>query len=107
MGWALVKPPTTSGEKKYGRLGATALRQLKPLAEENQHLKQLVADLSLDKQILQDVLKHPFEAHATAACGYHLINACRFSARRVCRSIGSQWTIWFYKAHGRDETLLG
>lgn len=33
------------------------LRRLKYLEEENQHLKQLVADLSLDKQMLQDVLK--------------------------------------------------
>ena len=32
------------------------LRRLKQLKEENRNLKQLVADLSLDKQILQDVL---------------------------------------------------
>ena len=32
------------------------LRRLKQLKEENRNLKQLVADLSLDKHILQDVL---------------------------------------------------
>jgi putative transposase len=32
------------------------LRRLKLLEEENRKLKQLVADLSLDRQILQDVL---------------------------------------------------
>jgi len=32
-------------------------RRLKALEEENRQLKQLVADLSLDKQMLQDVLK--------------------------------------------------
>jgi putative transposase len=37
-------------------MGVAELRKLKALEEENSRLKQLVADLSLDKQILQDVL---------------------------------------------------
>ena len=36
------------------------LKRLKQLEEENHRLKKLVADLSLDKQILQDVLKKKF-----------------------------------------------
>ncbi|ODT50766.1 MAG: Hin recombinase [Niastella sp. SCN 39-18] len=44
-------------KKKYGGLGVTELRKLKQLEEENSRLKQIVADLSLDKQMLQDVLK--------------------------------------------------
>ena len=44
-------------KKKYGGLGMTELKKLKQLEEENQRLKQIVADLSLDKQMLQDVLK--------------------------------------------------
>ena len=43
-------------KKKYAGLGVAELRRLKQLEEENRKLKQLVADLSLDKQILQDVL---------------------------------------------------
>ena len=42
--------------KKYGGLGAEELRRLKQLEDENRRLKGLVADLVLDKQILQDVL---------------------------------------------------
>jgi putative transposase len=38
-------------------LGVTEFRRLRQLEEENSQLKKLVADLSLDKQILQDVLK--------------------------------------------------
>jgi len=44
-------------KKKYGGLGGSELRRLRQLEEENFKLKQLVADLSLDKHILQDVLK--------------------------------------------------
>ncbi len=48
-------------KKKYGGLGVSELRRLKNLEEENSQLKKLVADLSLDKQILQDVLKKSSE----------------------------------------------
>ena len=44
-------------KKKFGGLGVSELRKLRQLEEENQQLKRLVADLSLDKQILQDVIK--------------------------------------------------
>lgn len=45
-------------KKKYGGLGVSELRKLHQLQEENAQLKKLVADLSLDKQMLQDVLKN-------------------------------------------------
>jgi putative transposase len=44
-------------KKKYGGLGVSELRKMRQLEEENHQLKKLVADLSLDKQMLQDVLK--------------------------------------------------
>jgi putative transposase len=43
-------------KKKYGGLGLSELRRLKQLEEENKRLKQMVADLSLDKHMLQEVL---------------------------------------------------
>ncbi len=42
--------------RKYGGLAPGELQRLKELERENTQLKKLVADLSLDKQILQDVL---------------------------------------------------
>ena len=42
--------------KKFVGLGVSELRRLRQLEEENRKLKQLVADLSLDKAMLQDVL---------------------------------------------------
>ena len=44
-------------KKKYQGMGVAELRRLKQLEKENRELKKLVADLSLDKQMLQDVLK--------------------------------------------------
>ncbi len=43
-------------KKKFGGLGVAELRKLRQLEEENRKLKQLVADLSLDKCMLQEVL---------------------------------------------------
>ena len=42
--------------QRYGGLGPSELRRLRQLEEENNKLKRLVADLSLDKAMLQDVL---------------------------------------------------
>lgn len=44
-------------KKKFSGLGTTELRRLRQLEDENARLKQIVADLTLDKQMLQDVLK--------------------------------------------------
>ena len=44
-------------KKKYSGLGPSELRRIKQLEEENGKLKRLVADLSLDKAMLQDVWK--------------------------------------------------
>ena len=43
-------------KKKFGGMGVTKLRRLRQLEDENQRLKKLVADLSLDKEMLQEVL---------------------------------------------------
>ncbi len=43
-------------KKKYGGLGPSELKRLRQLEDENRKLKQLVADLSLDKAMLQEVV---------------------------------------------------
>ena len=44
-------------KRKFFGMGVVELRRLKMLEEENRRLKQLVADLALDKVMLQDVLR--------------------------------------------------
>ena len=48
-------------KKRYGDVGVTELRRLKMLEDKNARLKRIVANLTLDKQILQD-----FQASAPA-----------------------------------------
>ena len=43
--------------KKYGGLMPSEMKRLKQLEEENQRLKKVVADLALDKEMLQDVIR--------------------------------------------------
>jgi putative transposase len=47
-------------KKQYIGLEVDQVRQMKQLQEENTRLKQLVAELSLDKTMLQDVLRKKF-----------------------------------------------
>jgi putative transposase len=47
-------------KRKFSGLGTQELRRLRQLEDENSRLKQVVADLMLDKQMLQDVLKKKF-----------------------------------------------
>ena len=43
-------------KNKYGSLGVSEVRELRQMREENSRLKRLVADLTLDKQILPEVV---------------------------------------------------
>jgi putative transposase len=47
-------------KKKYAGLEVDQVRQLKQMREENARLKRIVADLTLDKAMLQDVLTKKF-----------------------------------------------
>ena len=44
-------------KKKYGGLSLTELRELRQLREENAKLKRVVADLTLDRHVLQEIVK--------------------------------------------------
>ena len=56
-------------KRRFGGLGTPEIRELRQLREENAKLKQLVADLSLDRKMLQDIVSKKCKAGTTArAC---------------------------------------
>ena len=51
-----ARRPTISGSGSIPGVGVSELRELRQLREENGRLKRLVADLSMDRQILQEIV---------------------------------------------------
>jgi len=77
-----------SWKKKFSGLGPVELRRLRQLEEENAQLKRIVADLTLDKQMLQDVLKKSFEDPPTPAVGGYVAGGVSgLGAARLCHCI--------------------
>lgn len=56
-------------KKKYGGLGPSELKRLRQLEEENRKLKQLVADLRLDKAMLQEEVEKKSDGSPAACLG--------------------------------------
>ena len=56
-------------KRKYAGLGVSELRELRQLRNENGKLKRLVADLSLDRHILQEIVAKSCKASPTTGAG--------------------------------------
>ena len=83
-----ISPATFHNWKKQcGGIGVSELRRLKQLEEENRQPKQLVSDLSLDKQMLQDVIKNALTARRKRTLVEHLVGSYRVSVRRAWHAI--------------------
>ena len=71
--------------KKYAGLTPSEMKRLRLLEEENGKLKRIVADLSLDKAMLQDVIRRKLEACPAAPNG----RPCAFDLAVPC-ALGEQ-----------------
>ena len=56
-------------KRKYAHLGVSELRRLRQVEEANSRLKQLVADLSIDKHLLSEALRNKSEARTPSRSG--------------------------------------
>jgi putative transposase len=75
-------------KQKYGGLGPSELRRLRQLEEENLKLKRLVADLSLEKSMLQDMLaKKSLRPARRRDVIQWLKDRYRVSERRGCQAM--------------------
>ncbi|MGB8738972.1 MAG: IS3 family transposase [Xanthobacteraceae bacterium] len=94
-------------KKQYGGLAVNELRRLKQLEEENRRLKQLVADLSLDKLMLQDVLQKKFvRPERRRELVRHLEWTYRVSERRGCAVLRFNRSSHRYRAIRNDQAML-
>ena len=76
-------------KKQYAGLGVSELRELRQLRDENGRLKRLVADLSLDRQILQEICQKSCKARAAAKAGLGSANVSdRAAASRAADESG-------------------
>ncbi|WP_295815155.1 IS3 family transposase [uncultured Deinococcus sp.] len=95
-------------KKKFSGLGVSELRRLRQLEEEHRKLGQLVADLSLDKVMLQDVITFkalkPAQQHNLVQ---HLCDGYRVSERRACRVLrASRTTFRYIRTRPQDEPVI-
>ena len=87
-------------KRKYQGMGVAELRRLKQLEKENRELKKLVADLSLDKQMLQDVLKKSPEAGQKTRHGRLSQGRLPGEHSAVLRSHSARSTLILLPQHG-------
>ena len=70
---------------KYNGLGRTELRELRPLREESSTLKRLVADLMLDRHVLQAIVRNNLRAERRRGLDRYSQDMFDLSVRRGCR----------------------
>ncbi len=75
-------------------MGVSELRDLRQLRDENQRLKRLVADLTLDKHILQEVLSKSLKPRRRRELVDQAGEWFDLSACRTCRLFGVSRTTW-------------
>ncbi|MCO4859206.1 IS3 family transposase [Herbaspirillum sp. WGmk3] len=94
-------------KKKYGGLGPSEVRRPKQLEEENTKLKKLVADLSLDKAMLQDVLgKKALKPSRKRLLIEELRNRYQASLTQTCALFKMSRSLYAYQSKARDATPL-
>ena len=82
-----------SWKKRYAGVGVSELRELRQLRDENRKLKTLVADLTLDKRILQEVLKKSLKPAVGRELVERVRQAHQLTESRACGLIGiTRWS---------------
>jgi putative transposase len=94
-------------KRKFSGLGTAELRSLRQLEDENSRLKQVVADLTLDKQMLQDILKKILRTRQRQELIKKLIDEYRVSVRPACRICLSSRSVHYFNPQGpRDDRAI-
>jgi hypothetical protein len=100
-----VSPPTYHrGRQEYGGAKEETVKRLQALEKENTQLKKLVADLSLDKAMLKELVAGPARKREAVA---RLEGVLEVSQRRACEVIVQPRSTQRYRGrkHGKDAAL--
>ena len=83
-------------KKMYGSTGVLELCKLQQLQEENHQLKKLVADLSLDKQMFQNVIKKVIKPTNKKEMDFWMVDQYQISQTRACQCVLLAIFMFFY-----------
>jgi putative transposase len=93
-------------KKKYAGLGLSELWELRQLREENGKLKRLVADLSLDRHILQEIIAKALRPRARRESAEWVQQIHQFSERRAAGLIPVNRATLRYQYHRDPQEAL-
>lgn len=92
--------------KKYAGLLPSEMKRLRQLEEENSKLKRIVADLSLDKAMLQDVLSKALKPGRKRELVDKVRSDWKVSIRRTCSALRIDRALYVYKSKRGDQAAL-
>ena len=93
-------------KKRYGNLGLLEVRELRQLRDENARLKRLVADLTLDRHVLQEVIKKNLATPRRRDIARWIRDCFQLSVRRSCALSCLRNATWYYRSQARDSSVL-
>ena len=93
-------------KRKFAGMRVAELRRLREGEEENRRLKQLVADLTLDKQMLQEACEKLLQPAQKRAVVQFFRVGYQVSERRACRVAGVPRSSCRYRSQARDQAPL-
>ncbi len=89
--------------KEFGGLKSDQVRRMKELETVNQRLRKAIADLTLDKLILQEAARETSEPRAPARLHRACPTVLTVSERRACRALGQHRSTQRKVPRGRDD----
>ena len=93
-------------KKKYDGMQPPEMRRLKQLEDENGKLKKIVADLSLDREMLQDVIHRKLRPARKRELATAVCNDWSVSIRRACAVLEFDRSTYQYKSRRHEQAGL-
>ncbi|WP_113154401.1 IS3 family transposase [Nitratireductor sp. OM-1] len=94
-------------KKKYAGLLPDEMRRLKALEDENSRLKKIVADLTLDREMLQDVIRRkPLRPARKRKLVDGMLVEWGISIRRACKALKFETSTYHYKSRRTGQAAL-